>query len=137
MKDAALQSAIAPPRPVAGSELQQHYIDGTFRPSRSGATFESVNPTTNEVLALAAEGDAADIDDAVQAARRAFDEGEWPHLKAQERAAVLHRIAAAIRAHASEFITREVADIGMPIAQMKGLRDGDPRTARPLISGRR
>ena len=55
------------------------------------------------------------------AARRAFDEGPWPRLKAAERAAVLRRIAAGITAHTEEFIAREVADIGMPIAQMKGL----------------
>jgi 5-carboxymethyl-2-hydroxymuconic-semialdehyde dehydrogenase len=121
MKDAGFHSAIASPRPADASELQQHYIDGAFRPSGSGATFESVNPTTNEVLALAAKGDATDIDDAVQAARRAFDDTDWPHLKPEERAAVLHRIAAAIRAYADEFITREVSDIGMPIAQMRGL----------------
>ena len=47
--------------------------------------------------------------------------GPWPRLKAAERAAALRRIAAGITAHTDEFIAREVADIGMPIAQMKGL----------------
>jgi 5-carboxymethyl-2-hydroxymuconic-semialdehyde dehydrogenase len=101
--------------------VQQHFIDGVFAPSVSGATFESLNPSTNEVLAIAAAGDAADINAGVTAARRAFDDGPWPRLKAAERAAVLRRIADGIRAHAEEFIAREVADIGMPIAQMKGL----------------
>ena len=62
-----------------------------------------------------------DVDLAVAAARRAFDEGPWPRLKAAERAAALRRVAAAIRAHTDAFIAREVADIGMPVAQMKGL----------------
>ncbi len=101
--------------------VQEHYIEAAFRPSESGATFESLNPATNEVLALAAAGDERDVDAAVAAARRAFDDGPWPRLKAAERAAVLRAIAEAIRSHAAEFIAREVADIGMPVAQMKGL----------------
>ena len=51
-----------------GSEplaLQRHYIDGAFRASRAGGTFESRSPATNEVIALAADGQAADVDDAV------------------------------------------------------------------------
>jgi 5-carboxymethyl-2-hydroxymuconic-semialdehyde dehydrogenase len=101
--------------------LQRHYIGAAFCPSVSGATFESLNPATNDVLAWAAEGDAADVDAAVAAARRAFDEGPWPHLKARERADILRRIATVIRAHTDEFIAREVADVGMPISQMRGL----------------
>jgi 5-carboxymethyl-2-hydroxymuconic-semialdehyde dehydrogenase len=100
---------------------QEHYIDGVFRTSAGAETFESRNPATNEVLALAAAGEAADIDLAVAAARRAFDDGPWPRLRAAERAASLRRVAAGITARADEFIAREVADIGMPVAQMKGL----------------
>jgi 5-carboxymethyl-2-hydroxymuconic-semialdehyde dehydrogenase len=101
--------------------LQQHYIDGAYRPSASGATFEVLDPTTNEPLAVAASGEAEDVAAAVTAARRAFDDGPWPRLKAAERAATLRRIADAIRRHADALIVREVADIGMPIAQMKHL----------------
>jgi 5-carboxymethyl-2-hydroxymuconic-semialdehyde dehydrogenase len=110
--------------PVGHSDcwgLQEHYIDGAFRASISGETFESLNPATNGVLALASAGAGGDVDLAVAAARRAFDEGPWPRLKATERAATLRRIADGVRARAQEFIAREVADIGMPIAQMKGL----------------
>jgi len=110
-----------------GFDLQMHYVGGEFRPSADGATFESLNPSDNTVLAHAAYGKEADVDAAVAAAREAFDEGSWPGLKASERARLLRRIAAAIREHAEEFITREVADIGMPIAQMRGLAE---RTAR-------
>jgi 5-carboxymethyl-2-hydroxymuconic-semialdehyde dehydrogenase len=100
---------------------QHHFIAGDFVASRSGETFETRNPATGEVLAVAAAGDERDVDAAVQAARTAFDAGPWPRMKASERAATLRRIAEAIRVHAQEFIEREVADIGMPIAQMKGL----------------
>ncbi len=102
-------------------EPQLHHIDGAFIESASGERFETLDPATNEPLALAAAGDAPDVDRAVAAARRAFDDGPWPRLKASERAAVLRAVAEAIRAHAGEFIEREVADIGMPVAQMKGL----------------
>jgi 5-carboxymethyl-2-hydroxymuconic-semialdehyde dehydrogenase len=101
--------------------LQRHHIDGAFRPSIDGRTFETLNPATNEVIAMAADGRAADVDAAVTAARRAFDGGPWPRLKATERAATLRRAAALIREHAEEFIDREVRNIGMPIAQMGGL----------------
>jgi 5-carboxymethyl-2-hydroxymuconic-semialdehyde dehydrogenase len=106
---------------LAPYPLQQHYIGGRFVDASSGATFESINPATNDLLATAAAGDRADIDAAVDAARAAFDDGPWPRLTAAQRAATLRRIAAAIREHAGEFIEREVADIGMPVAQMKGL----------------
>jgi 5-carboxymethyl-2-hydroxymuconic-semialdehyde dehydrogenase len=101
--------------------VQEHYIAAAYRPSVSGATFESLNPATNQVLALAAAGEAEDVDAAVAAARRAFDDGPWPQMKASQRADVLRAVADAIRSHTDEFIEREVADIGMPIAQMKGL----------------
>jgi 5-carboxymethyl-2-hydroxymuconic-semialdehyde dehydrogenase len=115
-------SALATPGALqAAYDLQLHYIDSQFTPSASGETFESLNPATNQVLAQAAAGDAADIDAAVTAARRAFDDGPWPRMKATERAATLRKIADGIRAHADEFIAREVADIGMPVSQMKGL----------------
>jgi 5-carboxymethyl-2-hydroxymuconic-semialdehyde dehydrogenase len=101
--------------------LQRHFIDGAFRESVAGGTFESLDPTTNAVLVRAADGQPEDVDLAVRAARRAFDAGPWPHMKADERAAVLRRIANGIRDRAAEFIEREVRDIGMPVRQMKGL----------------
>jgi 5-carboxymethyl-2-hydroxymuconic-semialdehyde dehydrogenase len=103
--------------------VQEHFIGGVFVASVSGETFASLNPSSNEVLALAAAGDAADVDAAVVAARRPFDEGPWPRLKATERAGVLRQVAAGIRSRAEEFIAREVADIGMPVAQMRGLAE--------------
>ena len=116
-----MKTAPVPASPPTDLGLQAHYIGGSFVPSASGSTFETLNPSNNEVLALAADGGEADVDAAVAAAREAFDQGDWPRLKSTERAQVLRRIAQAIRDHAEEFIAREVADIGMPIAQMGGL----------------
>ena len=101
--------------------LQMHYVDGEFRESAARGTFTTVDPATENVLAEVADGRAEDVDAAVRAARRAFDDGPWPHLKAEERAAVLERIAALIRERAEGFVEREVFDIGMPITQMRGL----------------
>src|SRR6202011_6074498 len=67
------------------------------------------------------DGGTAEVDAAVSAARRAFDEGPWPRMAASQRAAVLRRIAGLLREHAEEFIEYEVADIGLPIAQMGGI----------------
>jgi 5-carboxymethyl-2-hydroxymuconic-semialdehyde dehydrogenase len=100
---------------------QQHYIDGVFRDGVDGATFTTLNPTSNEVLAQVAEGRAGDIDLAVAAARRAFYEGPWPRMKTAQRAQALRRIAALLREHADDFIGLECLDIGMPISQMRGL----------------
>jgi len=100
---------------------QLHYIGGEFRPGRAGTTFETLNPVTNLPIADVAEGLTPDVDDAVAAARAAFDEGPWPRLSAKERAAVLRRIAEAIRASADDFVRLECLDIGMPIRQMRGL----------------
>jgi 5-carboxymethyl-2-hydroxymuconic-semialdehyde dehydrogenase len=109
-----------PGAPARELGLQRHFIDGEQRESAAGGTFETLNPTTNEVIASAADGDARDIDAAVAAARRAFN-GPWPRAAVAERARVLRQIAEAIRAHADEFIALECLDIGMPIAQMRGL----------------
>ena len=58
-------------------------INGKWVAPKSGKTFETINPATEEVLALVAEGDKADVDEAVKAARKAFEEGKW----GQDRAA--------------------------------------------------
>ncbi len=100
---------------------QRHYIDGEFTEGAAQRTFPTLDPSTNEPIADVAEGMPADVDAAVCAARRAFDEGPWPRMTAAERAAALRRVAALIREHAADFIHLECLDVGMPIAQMRGL----------------
>ena len=121
---AGVSLAAAGSAPSAGDVhvgAQLHYIDGEFRPGRAGGTFETLSPVTNLPIASVAEGLALDVDDAVRAARHAFDEGPWPRLAVKERAAVLRRVATAIRDNAADFIGLECLDIGLPIAQMRGL----------------
>lgn len=97
-----------------------HYINGKFQPGQAGRSFETLNPATNQPLTTVAEGLVEDIDLAVSAARRAFDEGPWPRLSAAERARILMRIADAVEAHADEVAQLEVHDVGMPITQARG-----------------
>ncbi len=97
-----------------------HFINNTFVPSLAGGTFETLNPATNEPLGQVADGQPADIDRAVQAARRAFDEGPWPRLDPETRAKILRRIAALIEKYADDIADREIADSGVPVKQIKG-----------------
>ena len=97
-----------------------HYIDGKFRPSVSGRTFDTINPATNETITSAAAGDAEDVDQAVMAARRAFEAGTWSALAPRRRAKFLRLIADGIEGRADEIAHLECLDTGMPISQAKG-----------------
>ena len=68
------------------------YIDGQFVPAASGATFETLNPFDQSVVADVARAGAADADAAVKAARTAFDQGPWPRMSAEERAAMVEHL---------------------------------------------
>jgi phenylacetaldehyde dehydrogenase len=61
-------------------------IGGKWVPAKSGKTFETINPATEEVLAHVAQADQADVDEAVKAARRAFEESKWPLMRPADRA---------------------------------------------------
>ena len=61
--------------PIVGEERM--LVDGVLRPARSGKVFETINPATGEVLGVAADGGAEDLDDAIGAARREFDQTDW------------------------------------------------------------
>ena len=97
----------------------EHFIDNQFVPSLEGGTFQTLNPATNRPLAEVADGTAADIGRAVQAARRAFVEGPWPRLPAGERARLLRRFGELILAHAEEIAEDEINDTGVPATQVK------------------
>jgi NAD-dependent aldehyde dehydrogenases len=91
------------------------FIGGKWVESASGKTFETINPSTGEVLARVAEGDAEDIDRAVVAARRAHESGVWRDLPPAERAKVLWRIGDMIEERAEEFAQLDSLDNGMPV----------------------
>jgi aminomuconate-semialdehyde/2-hydroxymuconate-6-semialdehyde dehydrogenase len=108
-------------------EFVPHVIDGQETESISGERFASVDPWTREPWAEVALGGADDADRAVQAARRAFDEGPWPRMGYAERGALLHRFADLIEANAELLALADSTDMGKPVSDAR-TRDV-PRTA--------
>ena len=91
-------------------------IDNEWVPARSGHTFETINPASEQVLATVAAGEAADIDAAVAAARRAFEEGPWSRMGPADRARLLRRFAGLMEEHADELAELESLDNGMTLS---------------------
>ncbi|WP_243892844.1 5-carboxymethyl-2-hydroxymuconate semialdehyde dehydrogenase, partial [Dermatophilus congolensis] len=98
----------------------QHYIDGQACDSLNGNTFEVLNPVTNTPYLHAAAGTKADIDRAVAAAKKAFDQGPWPGMIARERARILMRIADIVESRDTQLAQMESFDSGLPITQALG-----------------
>lgn len=96
------------------------FIDGTWTSARSEAVFETHDPSTGHVIASVPSADSADVDRAVRAARRAFDEGHWgDRVSERDRARVLFRMAALVRERADELAVLEVRDCGKPLADAR------------------
>jgi betaine-aldehyde dehydrogenase len=93
------------------------FIDGQWVAPVHGASFETIDPSNEQVLAHVAAASAEDIDLAVKAARRAFDEGPWPRMRGAERAAVLRRIGKGIRDRLHALAEIEVRDNGKPLPE--------------------
>jgi aldehyde dehydrogenase (NAD+) len=90
-------------------------IGGKWVDSVSGKTFATLNPATGEEICQVAEGDKADIDLAVKAARKAFESGPWPKMNASERGRLLNKLADAIESHIEELAALETLDNGKPL----------------------
>ncbi|HLS20831.1 MAG TPA: aldehyde dehydrogenase family protein [Bacillota bacterium] len=99
------------------SETIGLYINGSYVPSQSGKTFESLNPATEEVIATVSEADEKDIDIAVDAARKAFDEGPWSELTTAERSHLIYKFADLLEEHREELAQLETIDNGKPYMQ--------------------
>ncbi len=93
----------------------QLLIDGQWRDSLSGKKFETINPATEEIITEVAEGDAADVDLAVKAARRAFDEGPWGRMDARDRGRCMAKLADLIEANLHSLASLETLDNGKPL----------------------
>ena len=90
-------------------------IDGAWVEAASGKTFPVYDPSTEEVVAHVAEGDKADVECAVQAARRAFDTGPWRQVTPSERGRMLWRLGDLLEARLEEFAQLETLDNGKPL----------------------
>ncbi|TAK01089.1 MAG: aldehyde dehydrogenase family protein, partial [Chloroflexota bacterium] len=93
-------------------------IGGRLVPARDGAVFASISPRDNQPVATIAQAGAADVADAVAAARAAVDEGPWGRTTAKDRGAALLRIADLVERHADELAFLEAVDAGKPISSV-------------------
>ena len=91
-----------------------NFIAGTFVPPHSGDYLDDINPSTEEVIAAIPDSDERDVDDAVQAARRAFP--SWSRTPAAERSKLLLRLADVIEKNFDELAELEAQDSGKPLS---------------------
>lgn len=114
------RSSNAHARPDDLPESIQHYINGEFVDSVGGATFDVIDPVTNQPYIKAAAGQKEDIDAAVAAAKLAFEEGPWPRMLPRERSRVLNKIADIVESRQQQLADMESFDSGLPIKQALG-----------------
>jgi acyl-CoA reductase-like NAD-dependent aldehyde dehydrogenase len=103
------------------------FIDGSYVEA-AGGRLTTLNPATNDILAEIAAGGAEDIDRAVKAARRAFDQGPWSRMTVVERAKILKRIAERIASQADVLGTLECLDVGKLLGESR--QHDIPRSAQ-------
>ena len=94
------------------------FVNGKWKAPRSGRYFPTFSPSTEEKLSEVAEADARDVDDAVKAARHAY-ENVWSKMRAAERAKYIFRIARAMQEKARELAIVETMDGGKPIKESR------------------
>src|SRR4029453_14894640 len=109
-KTAEKARAVKPPK----VKDQPLLIGGKWLDSVSGKTFPTINPATGETICQVAEGDKADVDLAVKAARKAFEEGPWPKMNASERGRLINRPPALIEKKKEDPPPLESLDNGKP-----------------------
>jgi phenylacetaldehyde dehydrogenase len=91
------------------------FIGGQWVDAAEGRRRDVIDPSTGQVVGTVAEGDGADVDTAVAAARAAFTEGPWRSMSGRDRARILHRVADLIRENADELVRLESLDVGKPV----------------------
>ncbi len=96
-------------------------IDGKWVDARSGKRFDVFDPATGQAIAAVAEADALDVDEAVKAARRAFEEGPWSRTSARDRGKLIWRLADLLEQHADEIAEIESLDNGKPIRDARNI----------------
>jgi phenylacetaldehyde dehydrogenase len=116
-------------QPAAMPDITARFIRGPLQlligsdwvDAKSGKTFDVFDPATGRAIANVAEGDAADIDAAATAARRAFESGPWSRMSPLERSKLIYRLGDALEANAEEFAALEVLDNGKPIRDARAV----------------
>ncbi|MFN8009479.1 MAG: aldehyde dehydrogenase family protein [Terriglobia bacterium] len=106
-----------PVQQFLGSGPLQLFIDGKWVSSKKEETFETLDPGTGEVLAKVHHARSVEVDEAVQAARRAFRQSGWATMKPNERGVYLHRLADIVEAQKGVLAELESLDVGKPLGQ--------------------
>jgi len=107
--------SVLPQRDRLGITTSRLFIDGEWRPAENGAVFPHVHPSTNEEVSSIACGSSEDINQAVVAARRAFDGGPWSKLGARERGRFIKKYVDVLYEHAEELAYLQTMDNGIPL----------------------
>ncbi len=117
-------TAAITPAPIAeetaGPTAYRLLIDGAWTDAASGRTLDRASPGHGVPVSRYALAGAADVEKAIAAARRAFDHGPWPGMKASDRAAVLARTADLMQDRADDLVRLDALESGKPISQAKG-----------------
>jgi aldehyde dehydrogenase (NAD+) len=115
------------PKPVSGIQSKNEiFIGGAFVAPSTDRTLDVVSPMTEEVVARIPEAQPQDIDRAVAAARKAFDEGPWPRMALAERITVLRRFQTAYAARIEEIGAQVSREVGSPITWSMRAQAGAP-----------
>jgi aldehyde dehydrogenase (NAD+) len=96
-----------------------HFIDGAWREPAESVYFETHDPATGEKIAAVSQGSAADINAAVEAARRALP--AWQNLRPHARARYLYAMARAVQRHSRRLAVLETIDNGKPIRESRDI----------------
>ena len=111
-------------------------INGQWVEAASGRRYLRESPAHDVAVGDYPLASVIDTDAAVAAARRAFDEGPWPHMQGAERARILYRVAEAIRTAKDDLAYIEVLESGKPISQARRPSfweiSSRPKTSSPL-----
>ena len=106
------------------------FIAGEFRPSQAGATLPVVDPASGETIASIPAGTAADIDEAVAAARRASDNEAWSRMGPEPRERLIMKLAELVEQDTERLAEIEALDVGMPIGMARWLVGSSVSTLR-------
>ncbi|HEV7575265.1 MAG TPA: aldehyde dehydrogenase family protein [Caldimonas sp.] len=110
-------TTLARPAFLDGASAKSLFIGGRSVAAISGETFDTISPSTGELLAKVAKAGTADVDRAVAAARKAFDDGPWRRFKPFDRQQVMLRLADLVEKHYDELAMLDTLDMGGPISR--------------------
>ncbi|SFB28824.1 betaine-aldehyde dehydrogenase [Lentibacillus halodurans] len=104
-------------------DIKKQFINGTWVTSNTDAVRDIMNPYNQEIIAKVTESDESDAKTAIAAARKAFDQGEWPATPATERGKIVHKIADFIERDREELAELESLDTGKTVEESRGDMD--------------